>query len=483
LDPRDTFIRRFGDLVALLRVDPGNDAAQDLALTAAVAAVADHSIVVESGVEHGSGGEDLSLAGRLRARRVDLLRVGAGAPPEDLLRLARALSHDVTPVPSTPQVRVEMLPAVMPGDLVMAGTDAFTPARGESDRRSWRDRRRWSSDPWQGPERRAGTDRRMTGERRLRMRKHHEADIGHLQDRLTGALRARAWRDGLEAAHELFLYAARVPAIERRSFTLGARRFLSPHAFAAFIQLGLRDAAQQGRIVDVLRWSGLEGADAIVEAIRSSRSVGPRKFLHQALIDMPECWSAVAPLLNSPESHEVSLAAGILGQMRRPEALGPLKGQLTHSDAPTRKAVLLALANFPSHDVAEVLGAALSHPSANTRATAAEAIGRVGAAPLAMPLVAALGTERDSAAWRAMIRALGRLASTEACAALAAVALARRRLFGRAGYSMGRRLEAVRALSNVPAPCRDPALARVVREGDPPVRRAAQEALERGPQT
>ena len=35
VDPTATFIKRFGDLVTLLRVDPGNDAAQDLALSAA----------------------------------------------------------------------------------------------------------------------------------------------------------------------------------------------------------------------------------------------------------------------------------------------------------------------------------------------------------------------------------------------------------------------------------------------------------------
>ena len=479
MDPRDVFVRRFGDLVALLRVDPGNDAAQDLALTAAAAAVADHSIVVESGVEHGTGPEDVSLAGRMRARRIDLLRVSAGAPPEDLLRLARALSHDVTPVPSTPQLRVEMLPTVAPGDLVMASSDAFSPARGETDRRSWRDRRRWRPEPWQGPERRRGSDRRITGERRVRILKHYEADIGRLQDRLSGALANRSWRTGLEAAHDLFLFAARVPAIERRSFTLGTRRFLSPQVYAAFIDLGLRESAQQGRLVDVLRWSGLEGADAIVEAIRGSRTVGPRKFLHQALAAMPESWTAVAPLLRSEDPHEVSHAAAILGQMARPETLAPLKAQLSHSDPQVRKAVLLALSNFPPHEVAEALGGALNHPSAGTRTAAAEAIGRVAATPLAMPLVAALGVERDSTAWRAMVRALGRLASTESCAALASIALARRRLFGREGYSMSRRLEAVRALSTVPAPCRDPALSRVAREGDPPVRRVAQEALDR----
>src|SRR5262249_10544914 len=155
----------------------------------------------------------LSLAGRMRARRIDLLRVSAGAPTDELLRLARALSHDVTPVPSTAQLRVEMLPEVSPGDLVMAGSEAFSPARGETDRRSWRDRRRWRPEPWQGPERRKDPDRRITGERRVRILKHYEADIGRLRDRLRAALAARSWRTGLEAAHDLFLFAARVPAV------------------------------------------------------------------------------------------------------------------------------------------------------------------------------------------------------------------------------------------------------------------------------
>jgi HEAT repeat protein len=98
---------------------------------------------------------------------------------------------------------------------------------------------------------------------------------------------------------------------------------------------------------------------------------------------------------------------------------------------------------------------------------------------MARPLVTALGVERDAVAWSAMVGALGLLASAEACAALAAVALARRRLMG-GGYSTGRRLEAVRALATVAAPCREPALERVAREGDESVRRAAAAALARG---
>src|SRR5215212_9167333 len=107
VDLKSTFVKRFGDLVALLRADPGNDAAQDLALTAAAAAVAEHPVEVEAGVEWSVIPDDLTLKGRLLARSVDHVRISAGAEPHELLALARALAHDLTPLPSTPNVQVE----------------------------------------------------------------------------------------------------------------------------------------------------------------------------------------------------------------------------------------------------------------------------------------------------------------------------------------------------------------------------------------
>jgi len=477
LDLRSAFVKRFGDLVALLRVDPGNDAAQDLALTAAAAAVADHAIVVESGVERGLEGNDLSLPGRLRARHIDLMRVSAGAPPDELLRVARALSHDAIPVPSTRTIRIEMVPNVVPAGLALVGNGAeFNPARGENDRRSWRERRKWRVEPWRGVERRRADDRRVTGERRLRLIKHNEADVSRLQDRATRAVAAGAWLEALEAVHDLLDHAGRVPGAERRSFVIGLRRYVPRRAVEGFIQLGLRDPAEQGRVVDVLRVSGLEGADAMVDAIRGSSTAGPRKFIHRVLGEMPDAYPAVLPLLNGSEPHEIGHAAGILGRMKRLEALPLLKRHLGHVDATVRRAVLLSLAEFPATDTADAFAGALAHPVPDTRAAAAEAIGVAHATAMAMPVVAAVGVERDAPAWSAMVKALGVLASAESCAALAAVALARRRLIGR-GYSADRRLEAVRALASVAASCRQPALERVAREGDGAVRLAAVAAL------
>ena len=46
VEANSTFVKRFGDLVSMLRADPGNDAAQDLALATSVAAVETEPIVI-----------------------------------------------------------------------------------------------------------------------------------------------------------------------------------------------------------------------------------------------------------------------------------------------------------------------------------------------------------------------------------------------------------------------------------------------------
>jgi hypothetical protein len=114
LDLDSDFVRRFGDLVALMRVDPGNDAAQDLALTAATSAVACTAVDVEASSERSGSAEGVGLRARMIARQVDRLRVAAGAQPHELEAVARALAHDVTPIPVTPHVQVERLRLLAP---------------------------------------------------------------------------------------------------------------------------------------------------------------------------------------------------------------------------------------------------------------------------------------------------------------------------------------------------------------------------------
>jgi hypothetical protein len=114
LDPHAVFVKRFGDLVALMRLDPGNDAAQDLALTAAASVVALMPVEVEAATGAAGSAEGLSLRARMIARQVDRLRIAAGAEPYELQAVARALAHDLTPIPALPHVEAELMRLLAP---------------------------------------------------------------------------------------------------------------------------------------------------------------------------------------------------------------------------------------------------------------------------------------------------------------------------------------------------------------------------------
>jgi HEAT repeat protein len=469
----DTFIARFGDLVALLRVDPGNDAAQELALSAALNAIAREPVTVEAGFDRGEAGEDLTLQGRMRARYVDVLRVAPAADPGDLLALARGFSHDTTPLAPAPGIELERFPVLE--RTPDPDPPAYSPARADGERRSQRDRRQWPGARFTGRERR-GRERRQTGERRLRLLKQQEANIGLVGGLLARAIGASAWGEAIEHARALIDLSPSVPAVERRTFGIVTRRQLSRTVLAAFVDHAIREPADRASAVEVLRWAGTDGIEVMLDAVCRSEVIGARRFLHEALGSLPEAYPSVTPLLASHAWHEVHHAAGILRLLGKPDAIALLRPLLDRSDPRVRSAVVHALAAFPVAESGDALYAALGHESAATRAAAADAIGAQRLGPFAMPIVAALEIERDGTAWRAMAGALAAMGTAESCAALAAVALTPRTLTGR-GYSKGQRLEAIRSLAHANLRHAVSGLERVAREADGPVRAAAAEAL------
>jgi len=87
--------------------------------------------------------------------------------------------------------------------------------------------------------------------------------------------------------------------------------------------------------------------------------------------------------------------------------------------------------------------------------------------------VPALETERDRDAWYALVSALGRIGAPEACAALAGVAVTRRNVLLRRGYSTGQRLAAIEALGQAGTDAARGTLERLARDADGVVRYAA----------
>ena len=470
------FEQAFGELVALLRTRPQDHAGQDRLLAQCTALVATRSVTLASGVEILGEEDPLSLKSRLLARMVDTVEIAPGAEAEELLHLARALSHDTAPVGSTAHIAVSLIPSIVPETPAALEELELAASRSGDERRRAGDRRSpLGGARYRGPERRRG-ERRQVGERRLVLIKHQAADLVRFQSRFVDALRQGAWAPALQALHRFIETLPSVPVRDRRSHAIACRRLISQASIEGFVDIALRDALDAPAAARVLRWIGLDGAEVILARIMESEATGPRRVLYEILGGMPDAFPLVLPYLSRGRWHEVRHAAEVLGRMGNPDAIEPLKRKLADPDERVRVAVVSALAEFPLGEVADGLRIALASPSARTRSAAAEAIGRRRAVAFAMPLLGLLAQERDPEAWRAEARALGVMQTPDAMSGLVKVALSRR-AFLRGGFALEQRLEAVRALAQADGAAPRAALERLTREGDGPVRAEAARLL------
>jgi HEAT repeat protein len=489
--PTATFIKRFGDLVTLLRVDPGNDAAQDLALSAAAAAVQTAPIELEAGIAWSQIPDDMPLKTRMLARQVDRIRIEAGADPEELQALARALAHDVTPLPVTPNITVELVrllappePPPPPGPAApdpdgASGPEGAAPERRlPAERRQAEERRRQPHGRFDGIERRRGADRRNTGERRLHLVRDQQAQIARLRDALAWASRTQAWEEALHAAHGLARLAPRVPEMERRMFGIEARRGLPRATLDGILEVAEHDLSLRSEAADVLRWVGLDAVEALLDRLRRGEALGVRVFVYDVLGGMPEAYRMVRPMLRSTDPREVRHGAAIVARLGLPESVGLLSALVEHPDELVRSAALHALGDLHGVPVAIPLREGLRHPSARTRAAAGQAVSAWRGGELADLLIRAVRDERDRDTWQGMVAALGSIGSPGACAALAEIALTGRGLLRRSGYSTGQRLAAVAALGLAGNVHGVTTLQRLARDGDGAVGYAADRMLQ-----
>jgi HEAT repeat protein len=491
VDPTATFIKRFGDLVTLLRVDPGNDAAQDLALSAAAAAVQAEPVELEAGIAWSQIPDDMPLKARMLARQVDRMRIEAGADPDELQALARALAHDVTPLPVTPNITVELVRLLAPPEPPPPGPASPGPGGGSDgpggtpserrvpiERRQFEERRRQTQGQFRGVERRRGVDRRSTGERRLHLVRDQQAQIARLRDALAWASRTESWEEALHAAHGLARLAPRVPEVERRMFGIEVRRALPRGTIDGILEVAEHDLGLRSAAADVLRWIGLDAVEALLDRLRRGEALGVRVFVYDVLGGMPEAYRMVRPLLRSADPREVRHGAAILARLGVPDAVGLLSALVEHPDELVRAAALHALGDLHGFPVAFPLRDALRHPSARTRAAAGQAVSSWRGGELAALLITAVKDERDRDTWQGMVAALGSIGNADACAALAEIALTGRSLLRRSGYSTGQRLAAVAALGlagNVHAVT---TLQNLARDGDGVVGYAADRMLQ-----
>jgi HEAT repeat protein len=437
--------------------------------------------------------DDMSLKARMLARQVECVRIAAGADASELLALARALSHDVIPIPSSLHVEVELVRLLAPpstdppgghGGLAEPGAQGRSSApvgdnrRRVPERRERDDRRQSSRALWRGGERRRRGDRRLSGERRLYLIKDQRAELVRLQEGLTLACRANDFEEALDAAFALVRLAPRIPMADRRVFGIQVRRAISRVALEGLVDLSERDVFIRDRALEVLRWIGLDAAEIILDRLRRGEALGVRLFYYDVVGVMAEAYPMVTPMLQSPLLHEVRHGAALLGRMGIGAAVAVLEPLLGHPDELVRLSVVQALGELHNGPAADSLRQALRHPSSRTRTAAAVAVSIWRGGALALLLAAALEIERDREAWHAMILSLGRIGTAEACTALATIALTKRGLLRRNGYTTGQRLAAVAALGLAGSAHGHPTLEHLSRENEGVVSYAADRVLQ-----
>jgi HEAT repeat protein len=262
---------------------------------------------------------------------------------------------------------------------------------------------------------------------------------------------------------------------ERRSMMIAARRTFNPEVLRAMLDRALRTPEEQTRTAAVLRWIGPEGHEAMIDSIRESENVAPRQFLHDALAAEPAAYPLLVPLLSNSKPHIVRHGAELLGRLGDPRAVDSLGMASQHPAERVRAAAINALAKLGDPAGDPFLDRALAHLSPATRTDAARAIHEHDLARLLPVLLEAFDRDTESVVRRELANAAARLGAAER---VWEIAMERKGLLLRwRGRPLDVRLDAVAGLAAADTTEARRLLDRLVREGDAPIRDAADRAL------
>ena len=261
---------------------------------------------------------------------------------------------------------------------------------------------------------------------------------------------------------------------ERRTMMIAARRVFNPVVLRIMIERALRRPEEQERAAAILRWIGPEGLEAMIDGISETEAVAPRQFLHDALAAEPAAFPLILPLLSNSRPHVVRHGAELLGRLADRRAVAPLAVLVDHPAERVRAAAIRALAGFDDPAAIAALQSALDHVSPDTRSEAARALADHGREVAVGRLLDAFKGDPESPVRRELAAAAARLG---AAGDLAQLALDRRGILRWRGRPVEQRLDAVAGLAAAGTPESRRLLDRLVREGDAPVRDAADRAL------
>lgn len=493
--PAATIAATMSAVLFLLRDQPARREDQAHAFRAFLTAIGDGSVsirVLDGGLE--VDGEEISpampgaseLAAHLRGHGVHVIRLQPGLTPPELLSVLRALAtpigrfesvdHLLLDIESSARPRVELAGEGRAGSPLeieptpgLISPETFLGGHAE-------------------PVEHMGSQYRPTMERPApgnvwSMLETLQADpeaegAAVLLDQVIAAgnasMQAKDYDAVLDVAAALARIETRLADGEtRRAYQLALRRLVS---YGFMEQVARRTTGPRKQdAIEVLRRSGAEASDVLLQQLVESDSMEERRAYYGALRQLATASPLLGRLLAHDEWFVIRNVAELCGELRAEDTVPQLARHVAHEDERVRRAIAGALGKIATPATIEPLRQLLRDPSPQVRLQAARGLEGPRARGLAMTISLAVEEETNGDVLRELLHALGRIGSVDAVQALSRTAAPGRRLFNR--RPLATRLAAVDALRLAGSPAAATALQQLLADDEGEVRAAAERAL------
>jgi HEAT repeat protein len=426
-----------------------------------------------------------AVRGRLSAHGIARIHIAYGASAVDLVELVRALAATPAATKAARALEARLAAAgVVNISIVSREQEAAAAARREvrvtaaleSPAKSG-PRPAVREDPARGQRALAGT-LAASVERLSEVNESQLlAQLDQVQTAVVRAIGANELTQALEALLALIRQeaTAKHPDIQRQ-YGIALRRLLASEHLKKFAPMVFDDVYHDD-IALLMRRAGKQGTKILLDLLIEAPSQAERLAFLKALRQTEEGADVIASLLNHREWFVVRNAADLVGEMRIAEAVPALARAAQHDEPRVRRAVGLALAKIATADTALPLRKLVTDADPQVRIAVVREVGGRALSGLAMPLVSAASSELDPGVLAEYYRALGRIGTPDAVAALVKAAQEGGGLLSR--KPVGPRLAAIEALGIAGGGTAVTVLRELAQNRSADVRAAAAAALER----
>lgn len=262
---------------------------------------------------------------------------------------------------------------------------------------------------------------------------------------VTRAVQEGRLEEAIEAVMQVIREEAEVTdGRTRDTYQMAVRGLLIPEILQPISKL-LLDPLYGRDTIHIMRRAGSRGTQLLLDQLIKAPTFAERRAYLEALRQVEEGTDIIVGMLHHHEWYVVRNVSDLVGELAIEEAIPALGKVVEHADARVRLSAGVALAKIGTPQTVRYLRPALHDTDPRVRASVAREIAGKGMSALVMPLINAADAEEVDEVQGEYYRALGRIGTPDAVAALKDIARKSGGLFRSRGGDL--RVAAVQGLA------------------------------------